>query len=928
MKSDGGLRDMEARLDRKEKEWKELQEQRVDLLQTSLRTVQEERRVLREHYQQLRDDFHFNLAVLEERDRELQRYDVVTAHALSAEHDRQAELNRLRVQITRLEEQRVREAEERQEEQRVREAEERQEEQRVREAEERQEEQRVREAEERQEEQRTRQHTAEQQLRSSTAGKMDEYEQMKVDLQRRIKDVEGELEQQKLEMSAAFDGELRRREHDFNVKMEEMRAALLSRDIQVKLLSEETEVQSQAQLQTSEALKASMEVCEQVQRQLEIRDVRDTKDLRIKELEDELRQMETKLKEQREEHVKKYQEVVRAGRRLEAQLEAQHQNHTEQLHKAQNQKVQLREKMEAQAAETRCIQEEVLQKEETIRRLRSEVEATRADWEEIMKQVSMETVLKDTEMIRLQQTGDRLRTEIERSREQLESYKQQLSAGLRRERLSEQKAVQVELDCQRRCEDMKAELYLSNEQLIQDLSRARDQAEADLKEKEEEVQDFTVFLRSVHQGVPPDVDSLSSEEIHRLQQQNSVLRAVVTQMRKDMEGLSCLRPQVDPQTSSPPSAQHPASSVRPSANTQVAPRPPADIFSKTDCTQPVDQEVSCSRHLEGQLGGATGVSHLAAATDRPAEELTCTVSHHKHRENQGGLRPGDPADTPAPATILDQSALVRRLQEEKLYLQQQVSAPTSAAVFGDVRRGKSSPPLLRSRLKQAASCIARLSREKQQLIEMGNRLRAQITTGLQESVEPERDTTETAGDPAGDPADRLSVLQQLQYQLTSQELQYALKQRTRLLPGTNSRAPPTEGPADSQGNDVTERSKSSEYKETRPPPSQLHSGVSRPHLSSDESLRSLKELWDKLDHGLGLSVFSEGEGELSRKDLSQSAGSGVQITVHGPGLVHSQPSAEVQQKRDPAKTPSNRTRTSRPAAPGRTSRIRNYNIKD
>lgn len=38
------------------------------------------------------------------------------------------------------------------------------------------------------------------------------------------------------------------------------------------------------------------------------------------------------------------------------------------------------------------------------------------------------------------------------------------------------------------------------------------------------------------------------------------------------------------------------------------------------------------------------------------------------------------------------------------------------------------PPLLRSRLKRAASCIARLSREKQQLIEMGNRLRAQVTT--------------------------------------------------------------------------------------------------------------------------------------------------------------------------------------------------------
>lgn len=36
------------------------------------------------------------------------------------------------------------------------------------------------------------------------------------------------------------------------------------------------------------------------------------------------------------------------------------------------------------------------------------------------------------------------------------------------------------------------------------------------------------------------MDSLASVEIRRLQEQNSALRAVVTQMRKDMEGLGHL----------------------------------------------------------------------------------------------------------------------------------------------------------------------------------------------------------------------------------------------------------------------------------------------------------------------------------------------------------------------------------------------------
>lgn len=54
-------------------------------------------------------------------------------------------------------------------------------------------------------------------------------------------------------------------------------------------------------------------------------------------------------------------------------------------------------------------------------------------------------------------------------------YKQDLSAGLMRERALGQKGVQVELEWQRRCEDLKAELYLADEQLIQELTQARDQ---------------------------------------------------------------------------------------------------------------------------------------------------------------------------------------------------------------------------------------------------------------------------------------------------------------------------------------------------------------------------------------------------------------------------------------------------------------------
>lgn len=52
----------------------------------------------------------------------------------------------------------------------------------------------------------------------------------------------------------------------------------------------------------------------------------------------------------------------------------------------------------------------------------------------------------------------------------------------------------------------------------------------------------------------------------------------------------------------------------------------------------------------------------------------------------------------------------------------------SGGLFVNVQGAKSNPPLLHTRLKQAAFCIARLSTEKQQLIEMCNCLRGQINT--------------------------------------------------------------------------------------------------------------------------------------------------------------------------------------------------------
>ncbi|XP_039874568.1 coiled-coil domain-containing protein 57 isoform X1 [Simochromis diagramma] len=518
-------------------------------------------------------------------------------------------------------------------------------------------------------------------------------------------------------------------------------------------------------------------------------------------------------------------------------------------------------------------------------------------WDEYVRQVSSEMVLKDTQIISLQERETTLRTELERSRKQTERYKQHLRAGLNREKVLEKNRVQMELEWQRRFEDVKADYYLANEQLIQDLIEARDQAKAELMEREQQLHDLTVLLQSTsrERDQAVQVDSLASVEIRRLQEQNSALRAVVTQMRKDMEGLGHLL-------------------VLPHAEAPVQPPYQESSASKgntADGRQPVEQEVHLSgKPLEEQRGG--GLSGLASATEDP-QHIDPGRSQPENQAggsclDERGRRPAVTHVESASNDITQQRTLVQQLQGDSKC----VKAALMCGVFKSVHPAKNDPQLLRVRLKQAASYIARLSREKQQLIALGNRLRAQIAAdGRQAPGGMEKDTpTEKLGDHHGS----LSAVEQLQYQLTTQELQYALMQRASTA--AEQHIPPTKSQAFFKGTANTCHGlKPRDTSETR---SQLH--LSR--TVSHESLCSLTMLWETLDRGL---TDSEGERGLRSR---QSGGSGVQMMVHGSGVIPSQPQTEVQQSRSQSKTLPSTIKTNRPSVPARISKIRNYNVKD
>ncbi|KAM9816786.1 coiled-coil domain-containing protein 57 [Neosynchiropus ocellatus] len=903
---DDKLGELEFLVASKEREWKELRAARVHQLEVSLKKSKEECFALRKQNEQLKEDFQFNLSILDERDRELEKYDVMTTKALKLEHSRQTELSRLHEQLAVLEKEKAREADEKQEIQRVH------------------------------------QHDAAQhqvqldQLKREMASELQkqtgEFEMMKTELERRIEEAERLSCLQKQEMMSAFDSELRIKQHEFNQKMDEMRAVVLSHDAKMKLLSKDNEVHTQARLQVTESLKASQERCEELQRQLhhkdeEIKGLTADKDKRIKELEDAKEQLEIKRKMQEDEHVKKYGDVARALKECEEQLGAQRRAHKQQLQRAEKHISKLQNEIKLLSAKAHSQhqehQEAIKQKEETVQRLYKDVETTQAGWDQYISQVSHEMVSKDTERITLQEREDKLRTELKKSREELERYKEELSTSLHRERCHEQKRVQLDLEWQRRCEDLKAEHYLANETLIRDLTQARDQAKAELIEKEHQMEDLHILLRSVKkerdkavQGAAAAPDHFASEEIRSLQEQNSILRAVVSQMRKDMDGLghqstdhrsraqviSPLQPFVTPESLRAPTIM-----------------PAADRYALA-LEEEVRKLKGRCRNLEEQLDGAAG-----SVTDSQSSPQGNTNSDQTYLCKQGPkkgplskrqeTRVGNMES--AVAAIMEQILSARQLQGVNPHLQQPPPCPVPDEASANFPGEKKHCRLLEARLKQAASHIARLSKEKQELIEMGNSLRAQVISTVHGSKEPEINAGELE-----EQNNRLSALEQLQYQLTTQELQFALKQMF----------PPAEKPP--EGPSPRDAKSQCEQESGKPPETAVSADQSEREVEeklqgepvllqshSEDSLQPLKEIWEMLDHRLSVSLPSEGESDQGRKDVSNLDGAGP--TAHGTKASnHVHKSNTVQPSSHTA------TKTRAPGATGKKNRIRNYNVKD
>lgn len=103
-------RELSELLAQKEEEWRALQAHRAQLQEAALQATQNRLEEAQGKLRRLQEDFVYNLQVLEERDRELERYDIEFTQARRREEAQQAEASELKIEVAKLKQELTREA--------------------------------------------------------------------------------------------------------------------------------------------------------------------------------------------------------------------------------------------------------------------------------------------------------------------------------------------------------------------------------------------------------------------------------------------------------------------------------------------------------------------------------------------------------------------------------------------------------------------------------------------------------------------------------------------------------------------------------------------------------------------------------------------------------------------------------------------------
>ncbi|XP_012941304.1 coiled-coil domain-containing protein 57 [Aplysia californica] len=528
--------------DKKEKEWRGILESRIESLEATVKEKDKELESQKEKFTELKDHFKYNLRLLEERDRELEKYDATYADIRTTLNSKNAEISELKIQLDDFKNIIKRE-------------------------------ERSRDELQSNYQRRLREKQAEvDSYKSCKDGELQEerkeYEQFRRNLQLQLTNLHNELDTQKKELTTEFENELKKREHEFRVQSDELHAKVLEHDLKAKLLAKELELardshdKTTCQAQEAESSQRELEKLVK-QKEWELADVSAVKDSNISELEHKVSSCEAAMKKMQEDFQRKYTEIDKMAREREELIERAKNGYLEREKALQEINQDLQSKLEDSQIRERQLtwnnQDLAKEKEIQIEKLQEEISEVKEKWDRHVAEISRENVSRDLELGTALEEQRRLKLELEQRKDDMERYKTELKAAADREEKLDKSKTQTELDWQRRCEDLERAQYDKSEDLIKKLTVARNEALALVKERERELQHKIFLVKSLHcerdqlrlvlknHGIPLDnfvkysVDTNEDEEdlayVEDLQKQNTSLKELIGQMRTEMETL-------------------------------------------------------------------------------------------------------------------------------------------------------------------------------------------------------------------------------------------------------------------------------------------------------------------------------------------------------------------------------------------------------
>ncbi|XP_065193384.1 coiled-coil domain-containing protein 57-like [Sycon ciliatum] len=693
---------------RKEQEWREANEQRLTALQLAMKEAEEELGRERARFQQLEDDFKFNLQVVQERDAELERYDSVFSQISVHLSGKDSEVSELRISVDELSQklQHARDGE----------------------------------------------HRAQQEYAARLQGVQQDAELLRVEKDKQLRDEREQFEASKRDyqllltkleedsaqknrnISSAFEEALGQREHEFQLSQDELSSTLHSRELQLRSVSGELEKckQSLKKCQdecrkVEEASKQNGKLVQEMRWTSESQDT--TQKARISELETELlesRQEASVLRRNGEERSQQLQETLQELKRSQ---EATREAHSQECHKYQSAIAQHRAEIENSRAECRrlqwCSEETGRQRAEDVCRLQRDLEEVRAEADQLRSTASQDCAARDVETRTLREQVKLARQRQEQHDKELEKYKAELQASLARQSSMERTHDKEHLEWQQRLETCQHQQHQRQEELVEALMKARDEATALAEQRLSELSQRDRVLRLLQASRAQALRVLEENGLENpggeaelvalaedtalatdLQIQNENLRTVIRAMREEMEQLGAK-----------------------SADTAQK----YSFSDKSDYSVALEKELSDVKRTNRALKLALEEAQVAV-TSAKAESSSQAVAVRHCSEEMSHLRAQlDESRQTVDRLIHEKTESVAALRHEQLrsvHLQQ-IMSRLKGKTKGDVHISELPGSLskladVESRLQTALWRITQLSGERDRLTQLSNKQRATI----------------------------------------------------------------------------------------------------------------------------------------------------------------------------------------------------------